>query len=151
EGAARTAAEALNSARAGLRCAGYEAPGFGSIAEMSAPSSIARINASGADFVVVALGARKGQAWIEHNRSRLEAPVVSHLGAVLNFAAGRVRRAPRWMQRTGLEWLWRIREERALWRRYLSDALAAARLVFTRVLPLAWEMRRARWRGIDPA
>jgi N-acetylglucosaminyldiphosphoundecaprenol N-acetyl-beta-D-mannosaminyltransferase len=65
-------------------------------------------------------------------------PVVSHLGAVVDFAAGTVRRAPAWMQRAGLEWLWRVRERPALWRRYLSDGIALAMLLLTRVLPYAW-------------
>lgn len=45
------------------------------------------------------------------------------------------------MQRTGLEWLWRVREEPALWRRYLNDGTTLIRLIFTRVLPLAWILR----------
>jgi N-acetylglucosaminyldiphosphoundecaprenol N-acetyl-beta-D-mannosaminyltransferase len=109
---------------------------------MSGEETIARINASGADFVLVALGARKGQAWIERNRSRLAAPVISHLGAVVNFVAGTVNRAPRWMQRSGLEWLWRIREEPGLWRRYWNDGIAFLALLFGRVLPFALWRRR---------
>ena len=91
---------------------------------------------------MVSLGARKGQAWIERNRARLSVPVVSHLGAVVNFVAGRLRRAPLWMQRTGLEWLWRIKEEPTLWRRYASDGWALLGLLLTRVLPYAWHRRR---------
>jgi len=91
---------------------------------------------------VVALGAQKGQAWIERNRARLDVPVVSHLGAVVDFAAGTVRRAPAWMQRAGLEWLWRIKERPALWRRYFADGTALAMLLLTRVLPHVWYARR---------
>ena len=80
------------------------------------------------------MGAAKGQAWILHNFAALKVPVVSHLGAVVNFVAGRVARAPAWMQRLGLEWVWRIAEEPKLWRRYLSDGLALIGLVFTKVL-----------------
>lgn len=130
--------------RLGARCAGYAFPGFGPVESMSSDQAIAHINASKADLLVVSLGARKGQEWIERNRARLEVPVVSHLGAVLAFAAGRVRRAPRWVQRAGLEWLWRIKEQPALWRRYFADGLALARLFATRVLPYAWYMRRNR-------
>lgn len=125
----------------GLVCVGYESPGFGSVEEMSSEETIRRINASHADLLVVSLGARKGQAWIERNRSRLDVPVVSHLGAVVDFTAGTVRRAPAWMQRAGLEWLWRIKEQPALWRRYLNDGLALALLLLTRVLPYVWYVR----------
>jgi N-acetylglucosaminyldiphosphoundecaprenol N-acetyl-beta-D-mannosaminyltransferase len=105
---------------------------------MSGDETIAKINASGADFVVVSLGAKKGQAWIEHNRRRIAAPVISHLGAVLNFVAGTVNRAPAWLQKSGLEWLWRIKEEPALWRRYFGDGVALLNLLATRVLPYLW-------------
>lgn len=138
EGVAAEACRRLNAEGSGLICVGYECPGFGSIDEMSDQDVIDRINASGADFLVVALGARKGQAWIERNRARITVPVISHLGAVVNFAAGAVRRAPRWMQRLGFEWLWRIKEEPGLWRRYWGDGLALIRLLATRVLPHAW-------------
>ncbi|MBS1190936.1 MAG: N-acetylglucosaminyldiphospho-UDP N-acetyl-beta-D-mannosaminyltransferase [Rhodocyclaceae bacterium] len=148
EGAAEAACRALGREKAGLRgglrCAGYLSPGFGSVADLSAPALIERINASGADFLVVALGARKGQAWIQRNRARLTVPVVSHLGAAVNFVAGTVSRAPPWMQNAGLEWLWRIKEEPALWRRYGRDGLALARLFLTRVLPHAWFLWRHR-------
>lgn len=103
-------------------------PGFGSVADMSTPALIAAINASGADLLVVSLGAKKGQAWIMHNLDSLKVPVVSHLGAVVNFVAGTVQRAPLRWQRWGLEWLWRIRQEPALFQRYWSDGQALVRL-----------------------
>lgn len=143
EGAAAAACERINQRRGGLRCVGFDAPGNGSIESMSSDDRISRINQSGAQFVVVALGARKGQAWIERNADRLTAPILSHLGAVMNFAAGTLRRAPGWMQRSGLEWAWRIREEPELWRRYWHDGTLAARLVFARVLPDAVATRLA--------
>jgi N-acetylglucosaminyldiphosphoundecaprenol N-acetyl-beta-D-mannosaminyltransferase len=149
-GAAARAAESIDRRGGGLRCVGFDPAGFDSIEAMSRPEQIERINRSGAHFVVVALGARKGQAWIEHNAARLAAPVLAHLGAVINFAAGTVRRAPRWMQWTGLEWLWRIREEPALWRRYWSDGVEAAGLLATRVLPDALDLRRWRRRVDAP-
>jgi N-acetylglucosaminyldiphosphoundecaprenol N-acetyl-beta-D-mannosaminyltransferase len=118
-------------------CVGNEFPGLGSIEEMSGDASIAKINASGADFLLVALGASKGQAWIVHNRARISVPVISHLGAVLNFVAGTVTRAPKWMQNCGLEWLWRIKEEPLLWRRYVHDGRTLLSLFVTRILPHA--------------
>lgn len=143
-GAAQRAGERLAARPSAARCAGHDSPGFGGVASMSEASRLARINASGADFLVVALGARKGQAWIEHNLDALETPVVAHLGAVVNFAAGTLRRAPRWVQAAGLEWLWRIKEEPHLWRRYAHDAAALGRLVLRGALPYAWRARRSR-------
>jgi N-acetylglucosaminyldiphosphoundecaprenol N-acetyl-beta-D-mannosaminyltransferase len=140
-GAAAAACRRLRAEAGGLTCVGYDAPGYGAIEEMSGDATIRRINESGADFLVVALGAKKGQAWIERNLDRIEVPIISHLGAVLNFTAGIVERAPRWMQVTGLEWLWRIKEEPALWRRYVWDGSALLALIATRVLPYAWYLR----------
>jgi N-acetylglucosaminyldiphosphoundecaprenol N-acetyl-beta-D-mannosaminyltransferase len=78
----------------GVTSVGYASPGFGTVEDMSTPAIIQQINASQADFLVVALGAAKGQAWIEHNRAALTVPVLSHLGAVVNFVAGKIERAP---------------------------------------------------------
>jgi N-acetylglucosaminyldiphosphoundecaprenol N-acetyl-beta-D-mannosaminyltransferase len=138
DGAAEAACRRLNSEERGLTCAGFDSPGFGSIDEMSNEAIIQRINASNADFLVVSLGAKKGQAWIERNRRQISVPVISHLGAVVNFVAGTVKRAPAWMQNIGLEWLWRIKEDPLLWRRYLWDGLALLKLLAGRVLPYAW-------------
>lgn len=141
-GVAEAACQRLNAKPSGLVCAGHESPGFGPVEAMSSDEQIAKINASGADFLLLSLGAHKGQAWIEHNRERLSVPVVGHLGAVVNFVAGTVNRAPPWMRRTGLEWLWRIREEPGLWRRYCPDGLALLRLLATRILPCALLAKR---------
>ena len=135
DGVAEKASQRVNALAGPVRCVGFASPGFGSVEDLSAPETIGRINASGADFVVVALGAKKGQAWIERNRRDLIAPVVSHLGAVVNFVAGTLVRAPRWMQSSGLEWLWRIQEEPQLWRRYWQDARVLFPMLLTHVLP----------------
>lgn len=142
DGVAAAACERLNCDDGGLCCVGFDAPGFGSIEQMSSDECIERINASGADFIVVSIGVAKGQAWIELNRDRLHCPVRAYLGAVVNFVAGTVNRAPLWMQQAGLEWLWRIKEEPTLWRRYASDGAAFACLLATRLVPYAWYTRR---------
>jgi len=137
-GAAARAAERIErGSGTGVRCVGHDAPGYGSIEEMSQPDRLAAIDRSGAHFLVVALGAQKGQAWIERNAPKLSVPVLAHLGAVVNFSAGNVSRAPIWMRRSGVEWLWRIKEEPALWRRYARDGTAAIALLSSRVLPRA--------------
>lgn len=147
EGVAEAACARLNRDGGPVSGAGWHYPGFGSVAEMTAPEVLAKINAAAPDFVVVALGTAKGQQWIERARAGLDAPLLSHLGAVVNFVAGSVRRAPLAMQHLGLEWLWRIREEPALWRRYATDGWALAGLCLRKVLPLV--LRRA-WRVVVP-
>jgi len=144
EGAAELAARNVNASAElirhsgsipGVVCVGFDSPGFGSVEQMSTTDTIKRINDSGADFVLVALGARKGQAWIQHNRAAINAPVISHLGAVVNMAAETIRRAPRWMQLTGLEWIWRVKEEPSLWRRYVNDGFELLKMLAITVLP----------------
>lgn len=135
DGAAGEAAQNVNAMAVGAKCVGYQSPGFGSVDEMSREDLIEHINECRPDFLVVAMGAQKGQAWIEKNFLDIKAPVISHLGAVVNMAAGRIARAPVWVQRIGLEWLWRIKEEPALWRRYYDDAAGVVALLATRVLP----------------
>ncbi len=146
-GAAQQAHARLQGAAGGLVPAGFQCPGFGSVEDMSAPATLQQIAASRADVLVVALGAKKGQAWIEHNLAALDVPVVSHLGAVVNFAAGTLQRAPTGWQKLGLEWLWRIKEEPSLWLRYLRDGRAFLRLMATRVLPAAC---LSRWHRASP-
>jgi N-acetylglucosaminyldiphosphoundecaprenol N-acetyl-beta-D-mannosaminyltransferase len=139
---AEQAAQRLNaSGMPGARAVGSHAPGFKGVEDMSGPDVAEPINASGAEFVIVALGARKGQQWIARNWPALRAPVISHLGAVVNFVAGTVLRAPRWVQKLGMEWLWRIKEEPSLWRRYWDDGRRLLAYAVTSALPLALYFR----------
>jgi N-acetylglucosaminyldiphosphoundecaprenol N-acetyl-beta-D-mannosaminyltransferase len=143
-GAGKQACERINSQYRGVVCVGHDEAGYGDVASMSTPEVIDRINASGADFVVAALGAQKGQAWLMHNQHRLQAPVISHLGAVVNFMAGSVSRSPKWLQRIGLEWVWRIVQEPALWRRYWHDGWAFVSLLARYGIPNALAERSMR-------
>ncbi len=135
DGAGAAAVEALNKEQSGVEAVGCLNPGFGDVETMSAPAIIAEINVARPDFVVVALGAAKGQAWIDRNKDRLDAPVIAHLGAVVDFTAGGIDRAPEIVKKLGLEWLWRIKEEPALWRRYLGDGAALVGIVIRRLAP----------------
>jgi N-acetylglucosaminyldiphosphoundecaprenol N-acetyl-beta-D-mannosaminyltransferase len=147
EGVAAEAARTLNAVPSGLSCVGTLYPGLGSVDEMSQDCTIDKVNASDADFLSVSLGARKGQLWLHRNHRRLTIPVRVHLGAAINFQAGTVKRAPAWLQSCGLEWLWRIKEEPHLWRRYAHDGWALLGLIFTRVLPLAVANRWSRFKS----
>lgn len=137
DGIAAAAADAVNATPAGMCCVGSMSPGFGSVEDLSQDDIVEAINASHADFLVVALGAKKGQAWLLRNHDRLKVPIRAHLGATINFEAGIIRRAPGWMRKTGIEWMWRIKEEPYLWNRYFGDATVLAKVIVTRALPLA--------------
>src|SRR5450759_172426 len=137
DGAAELAARKINQAKDGLICVGFQSPGFASVEEISNASRIAQINSSNADFLVVSLGAKKWQSFIYNNLSEIKTPIISHLGAVVNFEANILKRAPVFMQNYGLEWLWRIKEEPDLWRRYWHDGLGLLTLLITDVLPHA--------------
>ena len=144
DGVAQAASVALNAAAGGLVCVGACYPGYCTLEELSTPEIIETINSSGADFLVISLGAQKGQAWLLHNHSKLRIPVRSHLGAAINFQGGTLRRAPLLVRKLGLEWLWRIKEEPHLWRRYWNDGSILMTLMVARVLPLALMARRHR-------
>jgi N-acetylglucosaminyldiphosphoundecaprenol N-acetyl-beta-D-mannosaminyltransferase len=135
DGAAQRAEAALNADHGLMTCVGGISPGFGSLADLSSDKFIDQINAAHPDFVVVSLGSQRGSAWIEHNFERLDAPVISHLGAVVNFVAGTISRAPPRLANSGLEWLWRIKEEPTLWRRYYQDGTVLLKMIATQVLP----------------
>jgi N-acetylglucosaminyldiphosphoundecaprenol N-acetyl-beta-D-mannosaminyltransferase len=147
EGVAEKVCGILNSRPAGIRCVGWLNPGFGTVPEMSGDETIAAINGSEADLLAVFFNAKKAQGWLLHNHGRLQVPVRGQFGATINYQAGTVRRAPPFLQRSGLEWLWRIKEEPYLWRRYLRDGILLINLVLFRVLPIAaalWWNRRGK-------
>ena len=135
--AAQRAADKLNKTSVGMIACGALNPGVGSVETMSDQIIIDQINAAEPDFLVVALGAKKGQQWIMDNREKLDVSVISHLGAVINFVGDNIRRAPLRWQKYGLEWLWRIVQEPLLWKRYFIDGLWFLRLMVSKVLPLA--------------
>jgi N-acetylglucosaminyldiphosphoundecaprenol N-acetyl-beta-D-mannosaminyltransferase len=150
-GVAQSAHERLHRDAGRLVPAGYLEPGFGSIESISTEAVISAINESNADFLVVALGARKGHLWIEQNKGRLNCPVISHLGAVVSFVAGNVRRAPPWIAAIGFEWLWRAATEPRLIRRYARDGVFLAKATIADVVPLILRRKfrepgaRAKW------
>jgi N-acetylglucosaminyldiphosphoundecaprenol N-acetyl-beta-D-mannosaminyltransferase len=103
-----------------LVVAGSYAPPFRPLTPDEDDDVVARINASGAQIVWVGLGAPKQERWMAEHMDRLTATVLIGVGAAFDFHAGTVRQAPLWMQRHGLEWIYRLsREPRRLWRRYL--------------------------------
>ena len=76
------------------------------------------INAFGTNILFVSLGCPKQEQWMEAHKGKINAVMIG-VGAAFEFHAGTVSRAPRWMQRSGLEWLYRLlKEPRRLWKRY---------------------------------
>lgn len=126
----------LNAQSRGLKCVGTLNPGFSSVDEMSGEQIIKAINASGADILAVFFSAKKAQAWLLQNYDRLRIPVRAQFGATINFEAGTINRAPHFLRKAGLEWLWRIKEEPYLWRRYWTDGKSLLHLLLTAALPL---------------
>ena len=83
------------------------------------PEIIERINAAKPDILFVALGNPKQELWMGRNAAKLDVGAMIGIGGTFNFIAGRVKRAPRWVQKCGLEWIYRIIQEPGrLWRRY---------------------------------
>src|SRR6202012_867855 len=80
---------------------------------------VAGINSSGADIVWVGLSTPKQERWMSSHRARLNAGALMGVGAAFDFHAGTVRQAPRFIRRSGFEWLYRLAAEpRRLWHRY---------------------------------
>lgn len=106
----------------GCRIAGMWSPPFRPLTDDETAAAVARINASGAGIVWVGLGTPKQERWMAAHRPHLTAPVLIGVGAAFDFHAGLKRQAPRIIQRSGLEWLFRLATEpRRLWRRYATN------------------------------
>ncbi|MFW6060533.1 MAG: WecB/TagA/CpsF family glycosyltransferase [Phycisphaeraceae bacterium] len=124
----------------GLLVADTFTPPFRAMTDDEDAALIERINASEADIVWVGLSTPKQERWMAAHLGRLHAPIMVGVGAAFDFHAGLKQQAPRWMQRAGLEWAFRLATEpRRLGRRYLRNnprflARIAAQLL-TRGLP----------------
>ena len=104
----------------GLHVVGTYSPPFRALTPDEEAEVLGRINDAGADIVWVGIGTPKQERWMGAMRSRLHAPVLVGIGAGFDFHAGLKRQAPRWMQRAGLEWFFRLLQEPTrLWHRYL--------------------------------
>lgn len=102
-----------------LVIAGMAAPPFRPMSPAEDAAAIAAINDSNAGVVFVGLGCPKQELWMADHRQFLHGVAIG-VGAAFDYHAGTLKRAPLWMQRSGLEWLYRLaKEPRRLWRRYL--------------------------------
>lgn len=110
----------LKTALPNLIIGGLESPPFRPIAAEEDADTVARINASGAAIIFVGLGCPKQELWMAEHRGKINAVMIG-VGAAFDFHAGTIKRAPPWMQDTGLEWLHRLLSDpRRLWKRYLT-------------------------------
>ncbi len=108
----------------GVRVVGRMSPPVRPLNEFDNEPILAAIEAARPDILLVAFGSPKQEKWISRNRHRLNVPVCIGIGGTLDFMAGTVKRAPAWMQKTGMEWLFRMCVDPArLVPRYSADAL----------------------------
>lgn len=79
----------------------------------------AKINAVAPDILLICFGNPKQEQWLTRNKTHLKVPVAIGVGGTLNFISGKVKRAPKWFQKLGMEWIYRIiQEPTRLWKRY---------------------------------
>jgi len=134
EGVAERLASRLKQRFPGLVIAGTFYPPFRPLEPLEDAEIVRRINDTSPDIVWIGLSTPKQERWMRAHVGRLTAPVLVGVGAAFDFHAGLKPQAPRWMQRAGLEWLFRLAAEpRRLWRRYLFNN---PRFVFLVVLQM---------------
>ena len=120
-GVADQLAERLVERFPGLKVAGTSSPPFRAPTPAEDAATVASIEAAAPDLVWVGLGTPKQERWMAAHTGRLSAPVLLGVGAAFNIHAGLLPQAPRWMQRSGLEWLYRLSREPRLAGRYLRN------------------------------
>jgi len=122
EGVPERLAQKLTARFPGLRVVGTYSPPFRPLSPAEDVEIVERINAAAPDLVYVGLSTPKQERWMAAHVGLLHAPALLGVGAAFDIHAGTLRQAPRWMQRSGTEWLFRLAvEPRRLWRRYLSN------------------------------
>jgi N-acetylglucosaminyldiphosphoundecaprenol N-acetyl-beta-D-mannosaminyltransferase len=128
--------DAIASSHPLARIAGTLSPPFGPLSSYDLDGDCATIRGSGARVVWVGLGMPKQELWMNAVADRLPDVCLVGVGAAFDFLAGTVRRAPKWAQRSGLEWAFRLtKEPRRLWRRYAWNNPAF-------LVSVAWEFAK---------
>jgi len=116
-GRAAATAKAMQEQFPQLNVAGTHHGYFDADAEAAV---IREINASGADFLLIAMGAPRQELWLAKHRNELQVPVCMGVGGLFDYYSGSIPRAPLWMREIGLEWVWRLLQEPGrLWKRYI--------------------------------
>lgn len=146
KGAAEGAAEVLVRQHPALKIAGTCCPDFGFEKDPKQASQVLdEVRVARPDILFVGLGSPKQEQWIARYGEQSGAKLSLGVGISFGFVAGDVVRAPRWMQRFGLEWCHRLMQEPGrLWKRYLVDDVAFLRIVLK-------EFKEQGWRRASPA
>lgn len=116
EGVAQAAADKLTAMYPGLNIVGTSAGSPGA----DDRTIVSQIKHANPDILLVAYGAPKQDLWISRHQGELGIPLAMGVGGTFDFIAGTVKRAPGWMRKVGLEWLWRLMQEPWRWRRMLA-------------------------------
>lgn len=132
QGVGEKAAENLKNKYKGLEIVGTYSPEFGFEKDEQAINNIVDIiNSKKPHILCVGLGAPKQEKFIHKYKNMLKVPVSLAIGASIDFQAGKVKRAPKWMQKAGLEWFYRIlKEPGRMFGRYFKDALKIGPIFF---------------------
>lgn len=133
-GVAQKLVNALQAQYPGLKVVGVESPPFRSLTPEEDAGVVSRIRTARPDFVWVGIGSPRQERWMRDHLALLNVPVLVGVGAAFDFLSGNKKQAPRWMQRRGLEWLFRLfSEPKRLWRRYLRYPRFVVLAVFQRL------------------
>jgi N-acetylglucosaminyldiphosphoundecaprenol N-acetyl-beta-D-mannosaminyltransferase len=132
-GVAEAAADVLRARHPALNIVGTAAPPFRELNAAELAELVAQVQAVRPDLLVLAFAMPRGELWMAEHYRAFGAPVTIQAGATLDFLAGRVPRAPRWMQRLGLEWTYRLwREPTRLAGRYGRNGLFVLQMLLRR-------------------
>ena len=113
--------EVLERDYPGIEIAGMYAPPFRALTPQEDAQIVAKINESRPDFIWIGLGAPKQEEWMYQHMGQLQGVLIG-VGAGFDYLAGYIKRAPRWMRRMSLEWLYRLLQDpKRLWRRYFTS------------------------------
>ena len=135
EGVPELLAQKLCARFPGLQVAGTYSPPFRQLSNQEEVEILQLINDAHPDILWVGLGAPKQEYWMAAHLGKVSAPVMIGVGAAFDFHAVVKKQAPRWMQRSGLEWLYRLLSEpRRLWKRYLVNNPLFVILVLAQLL-----------------
>lgn len=131
EGVAEQAKQNLEKRLPGIRIVGTYAPTYGfekNDAELNKINTL--LSEAKPDLLIACFGCPKQEKWIFENISKYDVKVSICAGATVDFLAGNIKRAPRWMSEHGLEWLYRfLQEPKRMFRRYFIDDMKIFRLI----------------------
>ncbi len=129
-----------------LTIAGMYSPPFRPLTDEEEQQAVCQINKAQPDFIWVGLGAPKQEEWMAAHKDKVSG-VMFGVGAGFDYLAGHIRRAPKWMQRLSLEWLYRLLQDpKRLWNRYITTNIKFFRYIFREHRR---SLRKRRERGIE--